>query len=55
MTSQDNRHNQAEAHPDTGQTSEPGPIAAPKPGTRLTGQHKPGMSDPNVKMAPTET
>ena len=44
-TSQDNRHNQAKACPDTGQTTEPGPIAAPE---NPAPHHRPPES-PNVR------
>src|SRR6202034_4888100 len=52
---QHSSHDQAKARPDTGQTRKPDPAAAPEdPGT---GDHRlpEGMSDPNVKMVPTET
>ncbi len=52
---QDSRHNQARARPDTGQTTKPGPPQCRRPRHRTTGYQATGMSDPNVKIGPTET
>jgi hypothetical protein len=51
----DSRHSQAKACPGTGQTRAPGPLRDPKTPAPATGYHQARMSDPNVKMGPTET
>ena len=52
----DSRHDQAKARPDTGQTSGPGHRRGTRrPRHQTMGAPGAGMSDPNVKIGPTET
>jgi len=54
VNSQDNRHNQAKHALTPAQTRHQAPAPAPRPQHQATSCQEAGISDPNVKIGPTE-